>query len=585
MNEQGDVHERIMVDPSPLRERLARAARRLAVWLDAQWFAAYAIPATHAPPPRAALASGYVWSAAIVLLITAVGLPLRGHVAPTNLVMLYLMVIVITALLWGRDPSIFASLLSVLAFDVIFVPPYYTLAVDDAEYLLTFSGFFIVGLVVSTLTARTRNQAAAAREREEQAVTAFELSNDLVTAMSITEICERGLPHARQVFQAETAIFLPTPTGLVAIRATPGYPTGGYPTGGYPNESHDLAVVEWAFAHRQAAGIGTTTLPTAAVRAVPLMTAHKTVGVMALRLPPVRMSSARMSTGPLLPAKRRLLESFANQIALALERAQLAEAAGELRLVQEREKFQSALLGSISHDLRTPLVSITGALSLLQEQETVLPPQARQSVVATAYEQATRLNQLVGNLLDMSRLEGGAIQIRHELCDLQDLVGAALERNAARLTHHHIELDVPDSLPLVPLDFVLTVQVLANLIDNAAKYSPPHTTISIQARCRAQEIEITVADQGRGIAPEELTRIFAKFYRAAPYTTDNQAENLAGNQALNQVVGTGLGLSICKGLVEAHGGRISAANRPGGGSLFSVALPLAQPHAEEEVVP
>jgi two-component system sensor histidine kinase KdpD len=229
--------------------------------------------------------------------------------------------------------------------------------------------------------------------------------------------------------------------------------------------------------------------------------------------------------------------------------------------VQEREKFQTALLGSISHDLRTPLVSITGALSVLQEQETVLPLQARQSLVTTAYEQATRLNQLVGNLLDMSRLEGGVIQIRRELCDLQDLVGAALERNAALLAQHNVVFDVPDTLPLIPLDFVLMVQVLANLIDNAAKYSPPHTTIALRAHCREEEVEIVVADEGRGIPPEALTQIFAKFYRVTHG---------------DSVVGTGLGLSICKGLVEAHGGTISAANRPEGGSLFTVVLPLAQ---------
>lgn len=634
------VHERIMVcvSPSPLGERLVRAASRLATRLDAEWHAVYvATPSAIALPARAsdqvaqtlrlaeelgakaltisatAVVSGlvdyarvhninkivagkplrphwrelwrgslvdrlirtgtdidvyvissapqatdapfdgastprvplafnpaYLWSVGIVLLTTLLVFPLRAHADPTNLVMLYLVAIVITALQWGRGPSIFASLLSVLAFDVVFVPPYYTMAVSDAEYLLTFLGLFIVGAVISTLAARTRGQAATAREREEQAVAAFELSNDLATAVTIEEICERALLHAQQVFAAEVAIFLPTTTGLTPVHTTPGY----------PDDSHDLAVVDWAFSHRQAAGVGTNTLPAAHVRAVPLMTAHKTVGVIALLLPPDH----------LLPAHRRLLESFANHIALALERAQLAAASSELLVVQARENFQAALLGSISHDLRTPLVTITGALSALQEQETVLPPQARQSLVTTAYEQATRLNQLVGNLLDMSRLEGGAIQVRRELCDLQDVVGTALERNAVVLTQHDVVLDVPDTLPLVALDFVLMVQVLANLLDNAAKYSPPHTTISIQARANERRVEIEVADEGRGIPPEALTQIFEKFYRVT------QGES---------VVGTGLGLSISKGLVEAHGGQIWAANRPGGGARFTVALPLA----------
>jgi two-component system sensor histidine kinase KdpD len=261
--------------------------------------------------------------------------------------MLYLMAIVITALQWGRGPSIFASLLSVLAFDVVFVPPFHTVAVSDAEYLLTFIGLFIVGTVISTLAARTQRQAAAAREREEQAVAAFELSNDLATAVTIEEISERALLHTQRVFEAAVAIYLSTATGLARIHATANYPDNPY----------DLAVVDWAYNHRQSAGVGTNTLPSALVRAVPLMTAHKTVGVIAILLRP----------NHLLPAHRRILESFANHIALALERAQLAEAASALRLAQERENFQAALLGSISHDLRTPLVSITGALSVLQE--------------------------------------------------------------------------------------------------------------------------------------------------------------------------------------------------------------------------
>jgi two-component system sensor histidine kinase KdpD len=492
---------------------------------------------------------GFLWGVVIVALTTTLGIPLRPHVDPTNLVMLYPVAIVFTALRWGRGPSIFASLLSVLAFDVFFVPPYHTVAVSDAEYLLTFVGLFIVGVVVSTLAARTRTQAATAREREEQAIAAFELSNDLVTAMTVEQICERSLAHAQQVFAGAAAIYMAASTGLSQIHATPDY----------PSNPHDLAVIDWAFHHRQSAGVGTNTLPSAHLRAVPLMTAHKTVGVIALLLPP----------NHLLPAHRRLLESFANQIALALERAQLVEAANALRLVQEREKFQGALLGSISHDLRTPLVTITGALSALQDQETLLTPKARQSLVTTAHEQATRLNQLVGNLLDMSRLEGGAVQVRPELCDLQDLVGAALERHAPALAQHRIELDVPDSLPLVPVDFVLMLQVLVNLIDNAAKYSPPQTPITIQALRREQSVEITVADRGRGIPPEELTEIFAKFHRVAPG---------------DGVVGTGLGLSISKGLVEAHGGQIWAANRPGGGAVFTVALPLASANSHNRAI-
>jgi two-component system, OmpR family, sensor histidine kinase KdpD len=485
----------------------------------------------------------YLWSILIVALITVVGLPIRGHVEPTNMVMLYLMGIVITALQWGRGPSTVASLLSILAFDIFFIPPYDTLIVRNAEYLLTFMGLFVVGLVVSTLAARTGAHAAAAHEREEQAVAAFELSYDLATALTIQEIMARAVYHTQRVFGVAVAIYRPTGTPLSLQHATTDYDADSHA------DKNDRAAIDWAFQHRQPAGAGTDTLTAARVRALPLITVHNVVGVLALVLPP----------GYLLPPQRRLLESFANQIALALERAQLAEAANELRVVQEREKFQSALLGSISHDLRTPLVTITGALSALQEQGTLLQPSARHALVATAHEQATRLNQLVGNLLDMSRLEGGAVHVRRELCDLQDLVGVALERNAPALAQHRIALNVPDSLPLIPVDFVLMVQVLANLIDNAAKYSPAQTTIAIEALIRDQIVEISVADEGIGIPDQELTHIFDKFHRVT------HGDN---------VVGTGLGLSISKGLVEAHGGRIWAENRAGGGSIFTVSLPL-----------
>ena len=480
----------------------------------------------------------YLWSVAIVAGTTLLCLPARGSMDPTNLVMLYLVAIVITALQWGRGPSILASLLSVVAFDVVFIPPYDTIVVHDAEYILTFVGLFVVGVVVSTLTARMGAHAAAAHEREEQATAAFELSHDLAAALTVEEIMQRAAHHVQRVFQAAVAIYRPTDQGL-SMQAT----AGDYRAA----ESH-LAVVEWAFHNRQAAGAGTDTLPGAEVRCLPLMTANKVVGVVALLLP-----------AQLLPPQRRLLESFASQTALALERAQLVAAGNELRLVQEREKFQSVLLNSISHDLRTPLVAITGALSALQEQESLLHPTARRALVATAHEQATRLNQLVGNLLDMSRLEGVTVRVKAELCDLQDLVGAALERTAPALAHHPVELHVPDTLPLVPMDFVLMVQVLANLIDNAAKYSPAQTTIRIAATQQGAWVEVSIADEGKGIPPGELTQIFEKFYRAG------QGDS---------VVGTGLGLTISKGLVEAHGGRIWAENRPTGGSIFTVALPI-----------
>jgi two-component system sensor histidine kinase KdpD len=262
---------------------------------------------------------------------------------------------------------------------------------------------------------------------------------------------------------------------------------------------------------------------------------------------------------PLEPEQRRLLEAFASQAAVAIERAQLAEKARQAQLSQETEKLQTALLNSISHDLRTPLVSITGAISTLRDERTRLDEETRQSLLDTAGEEADRLNRLVGNLLNMSRIEAGAMRAALELVDIQDLIGSSLEQVGERGRDRKISVEIPPDLPLVPLDFVLMSQVLINLIDNALKYSSPDTPIQIRAHPTGAFLEIEVADRGAGIPNEDLNRVFEKFYRV---------------HRPDQVSGTGLGLSICKGILETHGGFIHAVNRPGGGTIVTLAIPI-----------
>jgi two-component system sensor histidine kinase KdpD len=257
--------------------------------------------------------------------------------------------------------------------------------------------------------------------------------------------------------------------------------------------------------------------------------------------------------------QQRLLDAFASQTALAIERANLDEQARQTELLQATEKLQTALLNSISHDLRTPLVSITGALSSLEEDNAHLDEETRLGLVRNARAEAERLNRLVGNLLDMTKLEAGALRLRLEPSDLQDVVGAALEQLSNRLGKRQIILNIPDDLPLVSLDFVTITQVLVNLLDNALKYSPASTAIEVGAQVASGHLEVTVADRGVGIPTDDLARIFDKFYRV---------------QHPGSVSGTGLGLSICKGLIEAHGGFIGAENRPGGGTVITFGLPL-----------
>jgi two-component system sensor histidine kinase KdpD len=263
--------------------------------------------------------------------------------------------------------------------------------------------------------------------------------------------------------------------------------------------------------------------------------------------------------GDLNPAQRRLMEAFANQAGQAIERVILAEEARQIKLLQEAEKLQNALLNSISHDLRTPLVSITGALTSLREQPDSLDEESRTSLLLTACEEADRLNRLVGNLLSMTRIESGALRLNLQPGDMQDVIGTALEQLGPRAADHQIKVSVPEDFPLVPMDFTLMVQVVVNILENAVKYSPRGSLIEVSAVLQEKNAHIEIADRGVGIPPADLRRVFDKFYRV---------------QRPESVSGTGLGLSISKGIVEVHHGSIDAHARDGGGTIIHVDLPL-----------
>jgi two-component system sensor histidine kinase KdpD len=287
------------------------------------------------------------------------------------------------------------------------------------------------------------------------------------------------------------------------------------------------------------------------MRYQPLKTTRGVVGVLGVK--PLDPSTH------LTREQLRTLDAFANQIGLAIERASLAAQARQAEMLEITDKLQTALLNSISHDLRTPLVSITGALSSLADDQILLDESARRNLIETASEEADRLNRLVGNLLDMTRLESGAMRFKKEASDIQDVVGSALEELGSRIGKRPIQIEIPPDLPLIQLDFVLIERVLVNVIDNAMKYSPSEMPIEIKAQIAGAFLEIEVADRGTGIPPEDLTRIFDKFYRV---------------QRPGNVSGTGLGLSISKGIVQAQGGFISAENRQGGGTIITISIPL-----------
>jgi two-component system sensor histidine kinase KdpD len=494
----------------------------------------------------------YAVSLLMVASVTLFGFPTRELISPINLVMFYLLSIVAAAVYLGRGPSVVATITSVLAFDFFFVPPYLTFAVSDVEYILTFAVLLVVGLVISDLAVRLREQVFLVQRRESETTELYEFSRDLSAAEGWKDILDSAIRHVGQTFNRKAALLLPEAEELRVRASSPDFQL----------DDNARAVAIWTFQHKEPAGRGTDTLPSAPIRCLPLKTANGVVGVLAVQ--------PRDQTDALTPEQRRLLESFASQTALAVERAQLGEQARRAHLLQATEKLQTALLDSISHDLRTPLVSITGALSTLQEENSHLDLSTRRNLIETALGEAERLNHLVGNLLDMTRIEGGAIRLKQDLSDVQDVIGSALDRLAARLQDRQVVVDLPPSLPLVPMDFALIVQVLVNLLDNALKYSFPDTSIEVHVRVLDHRLEVQVADRGIGIPRQDLGRVFDKFFRVQRSETPRRVVPIAATQSdkfkryrverPEKATGTGLGLSICKGIIEAHGGTI--ARRP-----------------------
>lgn len=485
--------------------------------------------------------TGYMASLALVVAATFVCLLVRPFLAPTNMVMVYLLAVVLAALRLGLKPAILTAFLGVLAFDFFFVPPRLTFAVVDTQYLITFAALFTVGVVISSLVSKVRERAEAVREREVQTASLYYLSRDLAAVADIETLVQVVVRNIGESLAAGSTVLLPKGDRLEVAAASKGLKP----------DVKEMAVADWAFRNRQPAGQGTETLVSAGLLYLPLQTSGNILGVLGVRLKNVADYRSTQI--------RRLLDAFVTQTAMALERVQLSRQAEQAQILQARETLERALLNSISHDLRTPLVSITGALDTLREKVHTLANEARMELLDTAREEAERLNRFVGNLLDMTRLEAGAIKLKRELCDIQDLVGCALAALERRIGGRRVDVLLPTDLPMVRMDMVMMTQVLVNLLDNALKYSPPDSGIEISARVDDGRLGMEVADHGPGIPEQDLKRVFDKFYRI-PVPEGSR--------------GTGLGLSICKGIVEAHGGAIRAENRARGGLRVIVTLPI-----------
>jgi two-component system, OmpR family, sensor histidine kinase KdpD len=462
-----------------------------------------------------------------------------------NLIMVYLMGVVLVATRYGRGPSVLASVLSVAAFDFFFVPPYLSFAVSDIEYLLTFAVMLVVALTISGLAVRTKQQAELARHQERRTAVLYALSRELATHRGLATLTQLAVQHVREVFESQAAIFVADLNKrLVLQRVEQLF---------FEFDPKESGVAQWVFEHGERAGPGSDTLPGASALYLPLVGSRGPIGVLAVRPTP--------ATRFLDQEQLHLLEVLANQIALALERARLAEEAQRAHVSVETERMRNAILSSVSHDLRTPLATITGAASGLLEEKDQLGPAARHELAKSIYNEAHRLDRLVRNLLAMTRLESGAVQLQKEWHPFEEIVGAALARLESRLNEHQVRTDFKPDLPLMLLDGVLMEQVLINLLENALKYAPPSTAIELSATVSGQELDFEIADRGPGIPPGDEQRIFDKFYRAGPAREG----------------GVGLGLTICRGIIEAHGGRIWVEKRRGGGAVFRFTLPIEQP--------
>lgn len=506
---------------------------------------------------------GFAWAAASSVAITLLAAPLSGVLELTNIVMLYLLGVVGVAWGFGRGPAALAAALNVVAFDFFFVQPTFSFAVSDVQYLLTFAVMLGVGLLVGQLTAGLRFSAGVSASRERRAQSLFELTRELSAALERAQVAALGAAAVQRHFGGEARVLLADMAPGAAGAASQDHlvPPADAP------EGFDFSVADWAFRHGQPAGLGTGTLAAQPWHYVPLSAPMRVRGVLALR--PARPRWL------LIPEQAQQLDTLARQIAIAVERVHYVEVAQQAVVDIESERLRNALLGALSHDVRTPLTALIG---LAESLRTLPPPLAGEQVqaVQAIVAQARALNALVSNLLDMARLEsgvaGGAVALRRDWQSVEEVVGAALRAAAPALGSREVQARIPPELPLVEFDAVLIERVLVNLLENAARYGAPPIVVS--ARALPQALEIAVRDHGPGLPAPWRGReqgLFDKFTRG---------------EAESATPGVGLGLAICKAIVQAHGGEIVAGDAEpdaqGGGAVFTLTLPRREAPAVPE---
>lgn len=504
------------------------------------------------PMARHSRWQSYVWSAAFIAGITALDVALITRVPVINYLtvgLTELLAVLLIAVWFGRGPALLAAALSAFTWNFLFIEPQFTLQINRSQDIVLFMLYFVIAVIAGNLTARLRSQEQLARSRAERTTALYSLARELAAAVNMDDVLAVANTHTARVFDAQTVVLL---AEGVALQHT------AHASSTLAVDDKDYSVAVWAFENSKKAGRFTETLPLASAQFLPLQAPNRTTGVLGIRL---------NDNGQLAFEQELLLETFASQIALAIERELLDEATQHTAMLQESERLYTALLNSISHELRTPIATITGAAGSLLDAQTSRDAGTRAQLAQDISDSADRLNRLVANLLDMSRLESGRLQLKREWCDVGDIIGVAVKRLEAALADRPVTINLAPDLPLLQLDFVLMEQALVNLLDNAALYTTEGTAIEIEARCAGERVEVAITDHGSGIRDADLDHIFDKFYRGSGQGTG----------------GTGLGLSICRGLIEAHGGSIDVENVPGAGARFTIRLPIlgAPPPVQE----
>lgn len=480
---------------------------------------------------------GYAWAGAACVAISLAATPLLGRLELTNIVMLFLMGTVAIAMRFGRGPAALSVVSNVAAFDFFFVPPRFTFAVSDAQYLVTFAVMLGVGLLIGQLTAGLRFQAQVSSSRERRAQLLFELTRDLSGALLASQVAELGEAAVQRHFGGESLVLLSNAQDRLVMPEA-------------PPPDFDASVADWCFSNAQPAGLATSTLAAQPWHYVPLQAPMRVRGVLALK--------PAQSRWLLIPEQKQQLDTLARQVAIALERVHYVDIAQQAVVDMESERLRNALLAAISHDVRTPLTAMIGLAEQMRQSQPPLAP-AQSEAAAALVSQGHELNAMVSNLLDMARLQSGSVSLRMEWGSLEEVVGSALRSLQHALTGQQVRVQLPGDLPLVEFDAALIERVLVNLLENASKYGA--SPIELRAEAPPDALIVTVRDHGPGLPPAVKGREDALF------------EKFTRGQSESSTRGVGLGLAICQAIVDAHKGQIIARNADGGGAEFVVRLP------------